>query len=139
MKPENGNWSLLTHRRDRGGVWVMSWSLDGALIYYDRNMDVPLGIYSMPVLGGEERLVLANASAPASLPDGSMLVVKINRDGNPQYYRYWKDTGRVLELPLLALDNQHISGTSREFCRAGRKRSLWGSRPAKTRHPGSSP
>jgi hypothetical protein len=40
MKPESGNWSILTHRRDLGIVWQISWSTDGARIYYDRQTDV---------------------------------------------------------------------------------------------------
>jgi eukaryotic-like serine/threonine-protein kinase len=57
MKPDSGNWSILTHHRDRGLVTQISWSPDGALIYFDRQTDVPQGIYSVPVLGGEERLL----------------------------------------------------------------------------------
>jgi hypothetical protein len=33
MKPESGNWSILTHHRDRGAVDQVSWSPDGSLIY----------------------------------------------------------------------------------------------------------
>jgi len=101
MKPETGNWSTLTHRRDRGIVLFLSWSADGARIYYDRTTDVPQGIYSVPVLGGEEHLVLENAFAPEALPDGSLLVARINGQGQYQWFRFWPESGRLLALPLV--------------------------------------
>ena len=79
MKPESGNWSVLTRDRDRGPMLNHCWSADGALIYYDRYTDVPQGIFSVPVLGGDERLVLENAFSPEPLPDGSLLIVKTER------------------------------------------------------------
>jgi len=100
MKPESGNWVVLTHRRDRGTVLQISWSPDGALIYYDRCCDVPKGVYSVPVLGGEERLILENARAPEALPDGSLLVSKLNAQRQLQAFRFWPETGRQLDLPL---------------------------------------
>jgi Tol biopolymer transport system component len=101
MKPESGNWSILTHRRDLGVVWQISWSPDGALIYYDRQTDVLQGTYSVPLLGGEERLLLANAGYPEALPDGSLLVVRSNNQRQLQFHRFWPETGRVVDLPLL--------------------------------------
>jgi len=81
MKPESGNWTILTHRRDLGQAEQVSWSPDGSLIYYDRTTGVPLGVYSVPVLGGEEHLVLANAFSPEALPDGSLLLCRLNARG----------------------------------------------------------
>ena len=43
MKPESGNWSLLTRDRSHGPIINHSWSPDGALIYYDRYTDAPQG------------------------------------------------------------------------------------------------
>jgi hypothetical protein len=100
MKPESGNWSILTHRRDRGVVQQVSLSPDGSLIYYDRATDVPLGVYSVPVLGGEEHLVLENATSPEALPDGSLLVSRVNARREGQVYRFWPETGRLKEFPL---------------------------------------
>jgi eukaryotic-like serine/threonine-protein kinase len=57
MKPESGNWSVLTRDRSHGPVLNHSWSSDGTLIYYDRYTDGPRAIFSVPVLGGDERLV----------------------------------------------------------------------------------
>lgn len=100
MKPESGNWFFLTHRKDRGVVQHVSWSPDGSLIYFDRATDVPLGVYSVPVLGGEERLVLENAISPEALPDGSLLVSRARAGLGDQLYRYWPETGRIQEFSL---------------------------------------
>jgi serine/threonine protein kinase len=100
MKPESGNWSILTHHGDRGIIQQISWSPDGALIYYDRHADVPQGIYSVPVLGGEEHLVLENAGCPEALPDGTLLVVRLNAERQLQVFRFWPDTGRLQGLPV---------------------------------------
>jgi serine/threonine protein kinase/WD40 repeat protein len=109
MKPESGNWSILTHHRDRGLVTQISWSPDGALIYFDRQTDVPQGIYSVPVLGGEERLVLENAAFPEALPDGTLLVVRLNAERKAQVFRFWPDTGRLQDLPVQILNIATIS------------------------------
>jgi eukaryotic-like serine/threonine-protein kinase len=100
MKPESGNWSTLTHRRDSGIITVVCWSPDGSLLYYDRMTGVPNGVFSVPVLGGEEHLVLENAGAPESLPDGSLLIDRVNANRQYQVYRFWPETGRLLEFPL---------------------------------------
>jgi serine/threonine protein kinase/sugar lactone lactonase YvrE len=100
MKPESGNWSILTHNRDRGIIQQICWSPDGALIYYDRDTDVPQGIYSVPVLGGEERLVLEGASSPEALPDGTLLVLRLNAGRRYQVFRFWPDTGRLQGFPV---------------------------------------
>jgi hypothetical protein len=102
MKPESGNWSILTRRRDRGPVDKLSWSPDGTQIYYDRVSDVTVGIYSVPVLGGDEHLVLENVFRQVALPDGSFLVVRAESPTRQQYGRFWPETGRLQDLPLLA-------------------------------------
>jgi hypothetical protein len=91
MKPESGNWPILTRDRDHGPIGVHSWSADGTLIYYDRYTDVPLGIFSVPVLGGEERLVVENAFAPEALPDGSLLLIKLNAERKYKLHRFWPE------------------------------------------------
>jgi hypothetical protein len=108
MKPESGNWNALTHRRDHGLIHGLSWSPDGAQIYFDRSTDVPLGIYSVPVLGGEERLVLENASYPSALPDGTILLLRRNTQRELQWFHFWPETGRLEALPVMA-DLVHIS------------------------------
>ncbi len=99
MKPESGNWQVLTRKSNAGWVNEISWSPDGNMIYYDRFADVPLGIYSVPALGGDERPVLENAFAPEALPDGSLLVVKVNEERKFQVFRFWPD-GRLQGFPV---------------------------------------
>jgi hypothetical protein len=100
MKPDSGNWVTLTHRRDLGPVLQISWSSDGASIYYDRWSGVPNGVYRVPALGGDERLILENARAPEALADGSLLVSRLNSKRQGQVLRFWPDTGRVQDIPL---------------------------------------
>ena len=102
MKPQSGHWTILTKERKHGLVQQMDWSRDGSRIFFDRFLDVPNGIYSVSVFGGEERLVLDDALTPRVLPDGSMLVVRINAERSPQLHRFWPDSGRVDPLPALA-------------------------------------
>jgi hypothetical protein len=101
MTPESGNWSVLTHNLALGGPTEIAWARDGASIYYDRVADVPRGIFSVPVLGGEEKLVLDDAMAPEVLADGSLLVYRLNAQRNLQLNRYWPETGRLQELPVI--------------------------------------
>ena len=108
MKPESGNWMVLTHDRERGQVMEISWSRDGTKLYFDRNADVPRGIFSVGVLGGEERLVLEDAAFPEVLPDRSLLAAKINGERQLQLHRFWPETGRT---QAFAVELQSVSGT----------------------------
>jgi predicted Ser/Thr protein kinase len=100
MKPESDNWSVLTRRRDQGLIDFICWSSDGATIYFSRISDVPRGVFSVPFLGGEEHLVLENAGNPAALPDGTLLVMRINQRRRKQLQRFWPDTGKLQDLPV---------------------------------------
>ena len=66
--------------------------------------DVPLGISSVPAIGGEERLVVEGAQSPDPLPDGSLLVVKPDAERRFQIVRVWPDSGRQKNVgpPVLA-------------------------------------
>ena len=101
MKPESGNRIMLTHRRDRGYVQQFSWSPDGSRIYYDRWYDQPKGVYSVPVLGGEEQTILESGWSPEALPDGSLLIGQINPQHQLQLFRYWLDTGKSRAYPVI--------------------------------------
>ncbi len=98
MNPATGNWTLLTHDRSHGAVNEISWSPDSSKLYYDRVFPPPVGIYSIPSLGGEERLVLEDASTPETLPDGSLLLLRVDPDKKLQIYHYWPDSGRLQAL-----------------------------------------
>jgi hypothetical protein len=115
MKPETGNWSMLTHSRQHGNVTNVAWAPDGASIYYDRLGAVPHGIYSVPVLGGDERLVFPEAFRPEALPDGSLLAVKLNSRHEWQLFRFWPATGEVQDLPVAVVDIQESLANPRAF------------------------
>ncbi|HTX33984.1 MAG TPA: protein kinase [Bryobacteraceae bacterium] len=102
MKPESGNYAILSRDRSHGYVWQVSWSSDGTLLYYDRHVDGPKGIFSVPALGGEQRLVLPDAGSPRTLSDGTLLVNRINADRQLQIYRFWPESGKLQALPFLA-------------------------------------
>ena len=95
MNPDSGNWRVLTRDRAHGLIVTVSWSTDGSRIYYDRSAGPP-GIYSVPALGGEERLVIESAVTPEPLADGSLALLKFNADRQPQLHRFWPSTGRLV-------------------------------------------
>ncbi len=97
--PDTGNWTLLTHDRQHGFVNEISWAPDGSKLFFDRNIGTPAGVYSVPALGGEERLVLANAGCPEALPDGSLLVIVRDKSGRWRIHHYWPDSQRLEPLP----------------------------------------
>jgi hypothetical protein len=100
MKPESGNWTILTRDRSRGQVFDISWSPDGALIYYNRSNGVLKGVYSVPVLGGDEHLVLDHADNSEALPDGSLIVAKVDAERKRKLHHFWPGTGRLQELAV---------------------------------------
>ncbi len=126
MNPESGNWNVLTRRRDQGMVDFLCWSSDGSTIYFSRTTDVPKGVFSVPFLGGEEHLVLENADNPAALPDGSMLVSRINQQRQLQLFHFWPETGRLQALPV-EMTNE-VSFLAIEVSRDGRHATVFGSR-----------
>jgi eukaryotic-like serine/threonine-protein kinase len=130
MNPESGNWNVLTRRRDQGMVDFVCWSSDGSTIYFSRTTDVPKGVFSVPFLGGEEHLVLENADNPAALPDGSMLVSRINQQRRLQLFHFWPETGRLQELPVEMLNE--VSFLSIQVSRDGRRAIVFGSTMGKS-------
>jgi hypothetical protein len=98
MDADSGDWTVLTKNRSRGYVTELNWSSDGSQIYFDRDLSVPNGIYTVSRFGGNERLVLEDAMGPEVLPDGSLLVVRVNKDRTYQLHRFWPETGRLEPL-----------------------------------------
>jgi predicted Ser/Thr protein kinase len=107
MKLESGDYATLTHATNQGFSGVISWSPDGARIYYDRWTDIPRGIYSVSVLGGDEQLVVEDAALPEALPDGSLLLSRYNSERQFQLTRFWPDTGRSQALPIQVPDGPY--------------------------------
>jgi eukaryotic-like serine/threonine-protein kinase len=101
MKPQTGNWTVLTRDRSRGTVNNLCWSRDSAKLYFDRMTDAPRGIFSVPVLGGDEQLVVEDAISPEVLPDGSLLMQRLNAERRYQVNRVWPESGRVQPLKIL--------------------------------------
>jgi hypothetical protein len=101
MKPGTGTWAVLTRDRTRGLIETLAWSADGSRILFDRLTDTPQGIYTVPALGGDERLLVENASVPVPLADGSLLMVRINHARQTQLHRLWPGTGRIDPLPVI--------------------------------------
>ncbi len=95
LKPGSGDWSVLTRDRDHGIAQELAWARDGSRIFFARFFEVPRGIWSISPLGGEERLVLENAGNPEPLPDGSLLVSRLNSARRLQLYRYWPDRNQL--------------------------------------------
>ncbi len=114
MKPETGNWTVLTHARDAGLVDSVSWSVDGSRIYFDRIVDSPHGVYSVPLFGGEPRQLLDSAADPEPLPDGSLIVLRVNADRQVQLHRFWPDSSRLQPLAG-ALMQYEVGGSVRPF------------------------
>jgi len=98
MKPSSGDWTVLTRRRNAGSVYKVCWSRDGNKLFFDRVSDVGLGVFSIPPLGGEERLILEDAQGPEALADGSLLVVKRDAARNFQLHRFWPESGKLVAV-----------------------------------------
>lgn len=97
--PDTGNWTLLTHDRQHGFVNEIAWSPDGSKLYYDRTIAVPVGVYSIPALGGAQRLVVEHAGCPEALPDGSLLIIREDSKAHWQIVHFWPDSQRLNPLP----------------------------------------
>src|SRR5262249_3274313 len=74
-------------------------------IYYGRVDDVPRGIFAVPALGGEERLVLEDAQSPEALPDGSLLALRKNEKRQYQVFRFWPETGELKPFAAIPGDS----------------------------------
>ena len=101
LKPGGGTWRVLTSDRTRGLAVIHDWATDGSRIYYDRQTDVLNGIFSVPALGGDERLVLENAGSPCVMPNGDLLFQRINADRQLQLHRFSPATGAIEPLPAV--------------------------------------
>jgi len=100
MDAESGTWDVLT-RLPQPGVHIhVSWSRDGSKLYFTRGSTLGVNVYSIPSVGGEERLVLDDAYFPEPLPDGSMLLTRSRGDGQSQVYHFWPESNRMEPLPV---------------------------------------
>jgi len=109
MDPKSGDWTLLTHDRDAGSVMHLSWSKDSTRIFFDR-IGAVNRVFSIPAVGGEPRLILENASGPEVLPNGDMIIGRVNANRAFQLHLFKPNTMEV--KPLSALPNFFISSYS---------------------------
>ncbi len=123
MHPESGDWRVLTRDRSRGYLSNLSWSHDSARIYYGRIDGAPRGILNVSALGGDERLVLEDAADPEALPDGTLLIVRVNAARQFQIHRFWPETGRLEAYP--GIINETTPSRVRAF-RDGNEAVFWG-------------
>jgi hypothetical protein len=133
IDPQTGHWTTLTKDRTRGYVSRICWSPDGSRIFYTRYSDVPRGVFSIPALGGEERLILESATGGEALPDGSLLVGRLNAARRIQLHRFWPGDGRLQPLPAVVTDPELMPV---RVLPDGRRAVFWG-RPLE--QPGSDP
>jgi DNA-binding beta-propeller fold protein YncE len=99
MKPDGAGWTVITRDRTHGFVTTVAWAPDGSRIYFDRMGGQPVGVYSVPPLGGEPRPLLADAFGPEALSDGSLIVLRLTDQGDEQLFHYWPDSDRLEPLP----------------------------------------
>jgi hypothetical protein len=115
MRPNGGSWTVLTSDREHGCIATTAWSPDGSKIYFDRVWGYPLGIYSVPALGGQPRTLLDKAFGPEPLPDGSMIVVKTTDKGDNQLFHFWPESGKLEALPAFIQNWSDIAPMLRAF------------------------
>jgi eukaryotic-like serine/threonine-protein kinase len=108
MKADGSSWSILTHQNDLGYVGDIAWSTDGSQIYFSRFFDQPRGLFSIPALGGEPRLLLEDTDGGYPLGDGSMIAGKLAAQGDIQLIRFWPETGRTDALPAFTARENDI-------------------------------
>jgi serine/threonine protein kinase len=103
LQVNSGDWELRTTKKSMGYIRTVSWSRDGSKIFFDRVGGDRDRVFSVPAVGGDERLVLEDAKIGDSLADGSLLV---NRSiaGRYQLHRFWPDTARLEALPVFPVD-----------------------------------
>ncbi|MFN7935007.1 MAG: protein kinase [Bryobacteraceae bacterium] len=99
MKSDGSSWTVLTHQRDAGWANYLAWSRDGSRIYFSRHFGQPQGVFSVPTLGGEPSLILASAGGGLPLPDGSLIVARLDAEAHLRLHRFWIESGRIEPLP----------------------------------------
>jgi hypothetical protein len=124
LKPASGDWTVLTRPGKPGTIQKVCWTRDGNKLLFDRVSDTPHGIFSIPPLGGEERLVLENAQSPEALPDGSLLFVRRNPERHLVIHRFWPEAGKI--QPLGPAVTPEGSGLLYRVFPDGRRAIFWG-------------
>jgi serine/threonine protein kinase len=103
LQVNSGDWEVRTSDRSAGTIRNSSWNSDGSRIFFDRIRGDGDRVFSIPPVGGEERLILENAKIVDSLPDGSVLVSRAIA-GRYQLHRFWPETTKVESLQAFPID-----------------------------------
>ena len=110
LRPETGDWSMLAEDGASGGtVDDLSWSADSTRIYFARYTDSPAGVYSVPALGGQQRLLLENARGAQALKDGSLLISRPTEQGYERLCRFWPETSKIREYDVATAAHWYCS------------------------------
>jgi hypothetical protein len=115
MRLNSGEWCVLSRDRRRGLVSSLCWSADSERIYYDRFLDVPVGVYSISPLevlppGARDRPVLGASECPQALPDGSLVVNRMGPGSDLQIWRHWPGGEKEPRQVLAHAVAYHIGG-----------------------------
>jgi hypothetical protein len=102
LQVNSGDWEMRTYERSEGTIFNVAWSSDGTKLFYDRLRGDRDRVFSVPAVGGPERLVLDDARIPESLADGSILINRLI-DGRFQLHRFWPNTAKLEALPAFPL------------------------------------
>ena len=94
MNLDSGQWWALTRGGHNGGVNGLCWSSDSNRLFFDRFLDMPVGVFAVSLLdrspgGAREQLIVPRAESPQQLCDGSLLVCKIDDEGKYRLHRHW--------------------------------------------------
>jgi predicted Ser/Thr protein kinase len=98
MRPDGSSWTVLTGQREQGRTNHVAWATDGTRIYYSRHSGRPEGVYSVPALGGEPSLIVAEAEGGVPVADRSLVVSRVE-GRKRRLHRYWLETGKLEALP----------------------------------------
>jgi len=109
MRADGSSWTVLTNQKDAGYGTEIAWAPDGSRLYFSRYAGRPRGVYSIPMLGGEPRLLREKAIGGIPLPDGSLIIAALTGLADTQLLRFWPESGREDPLPAyLPRSNEFI-------------------------------
>lgn len=91
-----GEKNVLTQKSDQGSPLSVCWSPDSKLIYFDRFINGPAGVFSISPLrkGGERPLPVLDAAECPQAVGESLVVCRPDDGGTHRIVRYWPDGDR---------------------------------------------
>jgi serine/threonine protein kinase len=104
MDLSTGTQRILTRDRTKGGIGNFCWTDDCNHIYYDRFFTAPVGVYRIAADSpgtDSDRTVLADVECPQVLSDKTLLVTKLDEQGNMRLWRHDPAAGGKEIKPIL--------------------------------------